>query len=72
MIPFIINQLGSALFYFLLGKTPIILGPAVANSSSTVFTLITEYILKGKKFTIKILLGISLVITGITLCLTAK
>jgi len=63
LFPFIINQLGSLLYYYSLGNTPIKIAVPIANSVSFITTMLLD------SQTLKAITGASLVIIGISLCL---
>ena len=44
-LPFVVNQLGSVLFYRLLSSTPLSLVVPITNSITQVFTLIFSYVI---------------------------
>jgi drug/metabolite transporter (DMT)-like permease len=69
LVPFGLNQLGSVLYYILLGNTNFSVAPMIANSISFVVTFVVENRLKQKPFVMKDLLGMSLVVVGVCLCL---
>lgn len=65
---FLINQLGSALYYYLLTKSDISLIMPLANTFAFFFTYVTEIIVFKKEVTLRSTLGLILVSTGAFLC----
>jgi drug/metabolite transporter (DMT)-like permease len=70
IVPFGINQGGSLLFYFLLGHTPLSIGPVVANCVSTATTIVMESKLKHQPIKRNTSLGIILICIGMYFCLS--
>ncbi|CAA9989202.1 conserved protein, unknown function [Plasmodium knowlesi strain H] len=69
VIPYLFNQAGSALYYYLLRKADISLVMPLCNILSFFFTFLTEMILLKKTFSFKSVLGLSFVSVGLFLCL---
>ena len=69
LIPFVLNQSGSLLFYFLLATENISITVPVCNSLTFLFTGLTGWFL-GEKFTHPFLfvLGLILIICGLSMC----
>ncbi|XP_062325254.1 transmembrane protein 234 isoform X1 [Osmerus eperlanus] len=68
LIPFLLNQMGSVVYYFTLATTDMSLAVPVANSLTFVFTLLTGKLL-GEEFGGKReVAGMILTMTGITVC----
>ncbi|PSN51076.1 Transmembrane protein 234 [Blattella germanica] len=72
IIPFILNQCGSVLYYFALGSSDLTLAVPVANSLTFVVTALCGWILGEEPPTKNTCIGILLVMTGITLCFLDK
>jgi drug/metabolite transporter (DMT)-like permease len=71
LIPLLLNQSGSLLFYYLLAKEPISFAVPVVNSLTLFFTCITAYALGETLQSAKLfILGSILIIAGIYLCLS--
>jgi len=68
IIFFILNQLGSILFYFCLGSISLSLTVVISNSVSFITSMLCEKIHKNKKFSKDYYLGLGLVLIGISLC----
>lgn len=68
IIFFILNQLGSILFYFCLGNISLSLTVVISNSVSFITSMLCEKIHKNKKFCKDYYLGLGLVLIGISLC----
>ncbi|EDV26370.1 uncharacterized protein TRIADDRAFT_22769 [Trichoplax adhaerens] len=71
--PILINQIGSLIYYVTLSKADLSLAIPVANSLTFVFTALTGYYL-GEKLNggIRLWLGTSLILCGVTLCVISK
>lgn len=63
LFPFVVNQLGSLLYYYSLGVTPIKIAVPIANSVSFITTILLD------KQNLKSITGASLVIIGMSFCL---
>ncbi len=72
MIPFVGNQLGSIVFYFLLSTEPISIASPVCNSLSFLFTAITSYFVFHEivKYPFLLLAGTVVIVAGTAVCLT--
>jgi drug/metabolite transporter (DMT)-like permease len=68
LIFFILNQLGSVLFYFCLGSISLSLTVVISNSVSFITSMLCEQIHKKKRFSRDYYLGLGLVLVGISLC----
>jgi drug/metabolite transporter (DMT)-like permease len=68
LIFFILNQLGSVLFYFCLGSISLSLTVVISNSVSFITSMLCEQIHKKKRFSGDYYLGLGLVLVGISLC----
>mmetsp|Transcript_28402 Transcript_28402/g.37143 ORF Transcript_28402/g.37143 Transcript_28402/m.37143 type:complete len:148 (-) Transcript_28402:122-565(-) len=72
-IPYLINQSGSAVYYYLLGSEDISLAVPICNSMTFVFTAFTSFVLGEKlEYPVKCLAGVLLVIFGTVLCVLSK
>ncbi|KAG8451566.1 hypothetical protein GDO86_003677 [Hymenochirus boettgeri] len=72
VIPFLLNQSGSLVFYITLASTELSLAVPFCNSLALVFTLITGKII-GEEFGGKrAFLGMFLTTVGITLCIASS
>uniref|UniRef100_A0A8C6T8G7 Transmembrane protein 234 n=1 Tax=Neogobius melanostomus TaxID=47308 RepID=A0A8C6T8G7_9GOBI len=72
MVPFLLNQSGSLIYYYTLSTTELSLAVPVANSLTFLCTLITGKIL-GEEFGGKrAVAGMFLTMTGITLCVMSS
>ncbi|XP_010877854.1 transmembrane protein 234 [Esox lucius] len=72
LIPFLLNQSGSLVYYFTLATTDLSLAVPVANSLSFLLTLLTGKLL-GEEFGGKRAVGgMVLTMTGISLCITSS
>lgn len=72
MIPFIVNQLGSVMYFIALQNIDISLALPVANSLTFVFTAIVGWILGEELPKTNVILGILMIFTGTALCTYAK
>ncbi|XP_029165626.1 transmembrane protein 234 homolog [Nylanderia fulva] len=68
MLPFIINQCGSVLYFLTLQSTDISLAVPVSNSLTFVFTAITGWFLGEEKVHKNTYLGMLFILCGTTLC----
>ncbi|CAL1689848.1 unnamed protein product [Lasius platythorax] len=68
ILPFIINQCGSVLYFLTLQGTDISLAVPVSNSLTFVFTAITGWLLGEEKVHKNTYLGMILILCGTTLC----
>ena len=71
VVPFIINQCGSLMFYFLLSTEPVSVASPVCNSLTFLFTAITSYFVFNETVQYPLLLigGTIFIIAGTALCL---
>ncbi|XP_040144236.1 transmembrane protein 234 isoform X2 [Ictidomys tridecemlineatus] len=72
LVPFLLNQCGSLLYYFTLASTDLTLAVPICNSLAIVFTLIVGKVLGediGGKGAVA---GMVFTITGIALCITSS
>ncbi|XP_043583774.1 transmembrane protein 234 homolog [Bombus pyrosoma] len=68
IIPFIINQCGSVLYFLTLNKVDISLAIPVTNSLTFVITAITGWILGEEKIHKNTYMGMILILVGTVLC----
>ncbi|CAF0735260.1 unnamed protein product [Brachionus calyciflorus] len=71
LIPFILNQLGSILFYITLAYANLSLVVPLTNSLTLLFTTFTAIALGEQEVNSKTLLGLGFVIAGVCLCVSA-
>ncbi|GLH01878.1 Transmembrane protein 234 homolog [Gryllus bimaculatus] len=72
VLPFILNQSGSVVYYFTLQQADLSLAVPVVNSLTFVFTALSGWVL-GEEIPNKgTLMGMLLVVSGITLCVFDK
>ncbi|KAL6488043.1 hypothetical protein MHYP_G00046690 [Metynnis hypsauchen] len=72
LLPFLLNQSGSVVFYFTLATTDLSLAVPTVNSLSFLFTLLTGKLL-GEDFGGKrAVLGMVLTMLGVTLCVVSS
>ncbi|XP_028743485.1 transmembrane protein 234 isoform X2 [Peromyscus leucopus] len=71
LMPFLLNQSGSLLYYLTLASTDLTLAVPICNSLAIVFTLIVGKVL-GEDIGGKPVAGMVLTVTGITLCITSS
>uniref|UniRef100_A0A7S2CTM5 EamA domain-containing protein n=1 Tax=Octactis speculum TaxID=3111310 RepID=A0A7S2CTM5_9STRA len=69
LIPYVINQLGSVVYYILLGSADISMAVPICNSLTFVFTAITGWLL-GERLGSPMcaVFGITCVLVGVTIC----
>ncbi len=65
-----INQLGSIVYMYVLGKVPAHYCSVLANSLTSVITLLTETFLNKERWTKNKIAGLLLILVGIPLVLT--
>lgn len=68
IVPFIINQLGSVLYFLTLGNADISLAVPVTNSLTFVITAITGWFLGEEKIHRNMYIGMVLILIGTILC----
>ncbi|XP_069751178.1 transmembrane protein 234 [Narcine bancroftii] len=68
LIPFLLNQTGSLLYYFTLASTDLSLAVLLSNSLTFLFTLLTGKLLGEDIGGKQAMAGILLTLLGITLC----
>ncbi|XP_028615834.1 transmembrane protein 234 isoform X2 [Grammomys surdaster] len=71
LMPFLLNQSGSLLYYLTLASTDLTLAVPICNSLAIVFTLMVGKVL-GEDVGGKAVAGMVLTVTGITLCITSS
>ena len=72
-IPFLVNQLGSVLFYWTVAHSELSLVAPVANSLTLVVTTVSgRLLLREDPLPPKTYIGMALTLTGITLCVWSK
>ncbi|XP_055467103.1 transmembrane protein 234 isoform X2 [Psammomys obesus] len=71
LMPFLLNQSGSLVYYLTLASADLTLAVPICNSLAIVFTMIVGRIL-GEDIGGKPVAGMVLTITGITLCITSS
>jgi drug/metabolite transporter (DMT)-like permease len=65
LLPFIFNQIGSLMFYYLLANEPVIIASPLCNSLTFTITSITAYYLgERSQSPLFLFLGITLVLLG--------
>ncbi|XP_036035323.1 transmembrane protein 234 isoform X1 [Onychomys torridus] len=72
LMPFLLNQSGSLLYYLTLASTDLTLAVPICNSLAIVFTLIVGKVLGEDIGGRQAVAGMVLTITGITLCITSS
>lgn len=72
MIPFIMNQAGSVLYYFTLASAEISLAVPLTNSLTFIFTMISGHLLGEQIKNKTTYVGIALVLVGVCLCVLSK
>lgn len=71
MIPFVLNQMGSAVFYLMLSTEPVSIVSPVCNSLTFLFTAMTSYIVfkESVRYPWFLVVGIIFILCGTVLCL---
>lgn len=75
LIPFLLNQLGSLLFHFLLSHSPMVLLVPCVNGMTVVITAVTSCLVGEGRATVAwpgLAVGTSLVMIGSTICLLSS
>ncbi|XP_002720720.1 transmembrane protein 234 isoform X1 [Oryctolagus cuniculus] len=72
LMPFLLNQCGSLLYYLTLASTDLTLAVPICNSLAIVFTMIVGKILGEEIGGKRAIAGMVLTVTGITLCITSS
>jgi len=71
MVPFAINQAGSLLFYIAISKNELSLAVPIVNSLTLAITLIAGSLL-GEKINGGVVLGVFIILTGVSICIYEK
>jgi len=72
-LPFVLNQMGSFLFYALLGQTELTMAGPFCNGISLVFSFIASNFLgEATSHPWRAVLGSSFVVVGVTICMMDK
>ena len=71
LIFFVLNQLGSVLFYFCLGKISLSMTVVISNSLSFITSLLFEHVHKKKSFRADYYLGLGMVLMGMSICFSS-
>lgn len=71
MAPFLLNQMGSAVFFLLLSTEPVSIVSPVCNSMTFLFTAITSYVVfkESVKYPWMLVVGIFFILCGTALCI---
>ncbi|XP_028615833.1 transmembrane protein 234 isoform X1 [Grammomys surdaster] len=72
LMPFLLNQSGSLLYYLTLASTDLTLAVPICNSLAIVFTLMVGKVLGEDVGGKEAVAGMVLTVTGITLCITSS
>lgn len=72
IVPFLLNQSGSILYFYALQNADLSLAVPVANSCTFLFTAFTAILLGEQKQNFKTYIGIGLITTGISICMYDK
>lgn len=72
VVPFLVNQLGSVVFFWRLSGSDMSLVSPVANGLAFFFTAVTEMLFFNGKVTARAMLGSALVVVGVSLCTLSK
>lgn len=72
VVPFLVNQLGSVVFFWRLSGSDMSLVSPVANGLAFFFTALTDMAFFHARVTAKAVLGSILVVLGVALCTLAK
>ncbi|KAH3697080.1 transmembrane protein 234 homolog [Dreissena polymorpha] len=72
LVPFLINQSGSVLYYITLASAELSLAVPITNSLTFIFTALSGHMLGEKVSSYKTVFGILLVSLGVILCVCDK
>ncbi|XP_001629747.2 transmembrane protein 234 homolog isoform X1 [Nematostella vectensis] len=72
MVPFLLNQSGSVLFYLTLGSADLSLAVPITNSLTFIMTTLTGRILGEESCKTETYIGMLLVVGGVSLCVMDK
>lgn len=72
IVPFLINQCGSVLYVYTLQHAHLSVAVPVANSCTFLFTALTAMLLGEQKHNTMTYVGIALVATGISICMSEQ
>lgn len=72
LIPFVLNQTGSLVYYLTLASTDLSLAVPVANSLTFLFTILTGKLLGEEFGGMRAVAGMFLTMVGITLCVISS
>eukprot|EP01116_Phalansterium_solitarium_P005702 TRINITY_DN17593_c0_g1_i1.p1 TRINITY_DN17593_c0_g1~~TRINITY_DN17593_c0_g1_i1.p1 ORF type:complete len:131 (+),score=8.48 TRINITY_DN17593_c0_g1_i1:118-510(+) len=72
LLPFLVNMAGSIAFYYSVATGEISLAVPVVNSLTFLFTTATENFLGQRNLNSQVLLGMSLVVSGVAICVGSK
>ncbi|XP_031574228.1 transmembrane protein 234-like [Actinia tenebrosa] len=68
MVPFLLNQSGSVIFYLTLASADLSLAVPITNSLTFLFTILTGRLLGEESASKETYAGMALVMAGVTLC----
>ena len=73
-VPFLLNQAGSLVFYFLLANSNISMAVPICNAFALVFSFLTSAFVTGEPIEkpIHIIVGASLILVGVTICVSSQ
>ncbi|XP_059510401.1 transmembrane protein 234 [Stegostoma tigrinum] len=71
LVPFLLNQSGSVIYYYTLASTDLSLAVLLSNSLTFLFTLLTGKLLGEEIGGKQALVGMLLIIVGVTLCVAS-
>ncbi|CAB3370756.1 Hypothetical predicted protein [Cloeon dipterum] len=72
ILPFLLNQCGSVVYFLTLQQTDLSLAVPIANALTFLFTALVGHLLGEEKIDKETLCGITLVVVGISLCVYGK
>jgi len=73
VIPFLINMIGSVIFFYSLSQLDLSLVGPICNSLTFLFTTITSrFLFPTEKITKQMLLGMLFVVIGVAICVKSK
>lgn len=72
LVPFLLNQSGSVMYYITLASADLSLAVPITNSLTFIFTAISGHMLGERIKSRKTVFGMVLVVAGVTLCVLDK
>lgn len=71
-VPFVVNQSGSVLYYYLLGSVDLSMAVPICNSLTFVFTALASRLLGEQQVGPRIIGGMVCILAGVSVCVYSK